>query len=134
MKPRSSKLSGSGRENHEAVNSVITRLVDETASYHMGIMIGVQIADEGLMFAKEAGEFYERLAQVDGVPQAESLDENLSHMCHLVGKAHCGPLTVNKRFRNVRTNMFEVCTQGHLHGFDQLIIEKADYEGDTNLR
>lgn len=100
-----SELGTTDRQNHD---SVITRVVNETALYYLVIMFSVQTADEGLTFAKEAGEICEQLAQVNDAP-SKSLNGDLKHMCHLVGKAHRGSLVMNERFRTVRTNMFEVC-------------------------
>lgn len=105
-------LPGPDRQNHEPVDSVITRIITQTTLYYLVIKISVQTADEGLTFTKQAGELCKRLVQVNDAP--ERLDENLKQMYDLVEKAHCGSLVVNERFRTVRTNMFEVRFQSIL--------------------
>jgi hypothetical protein len=118
------ELSGSNttdRQNHEPVDSVIARVISETTLYYLVIMISVQTADEGLTFTKQAGEFCERLVQVDDAPGR--LDDDLKHMCDLVEKAHGGSLVVNERFRTVRANMFEVRVQSVLRHSDQSCIK-----------
>lgn len=87
----------------------MTRVIDEGARYYEAITISVQTADEGFIFANEAGDFCERLARFSESP--ESLDHGLKNMLHLAEKAYRGALAMNEKFRTVRVNMFEVGVQ-----------------------
>lgn len=73
----------------------MTQVIDEVARYYQAIMVSVQTADEGLVFADEAGEFCGRLARADESP--EELGEGLKNMHQLVEKAHGGSLTMNEK-------------------------------------
>jgi hypothetical protein len=118
------------RQIHEVVNAVVIQVIGEVARYYQAITVSVQTADEGLVFAGEAGEFCGRLARVN--ESSKDLEEGLKNMYQLAEKAHSGSLAMNEKFRAVRTNMFQVCVQVYplLRLNDG---SKSDYQDDTSL-
>lgn len=94
--------------DHDLVKLVVDRIVEQGPGYYRAIQKSAETAQQGCSFAADAIAFCERLIRKEDT--LENLQRGLQDIIQVANSAHEGANDMNTQFKQVRVELFKVCS------------------------
>jgi hypothetical protein len=92
---------------HDLIKDMVHKMAQQGPPYYSAIQKSAVSASKGTFFAKDAVDFCDRLISAED--SIENLTAALGVIMQVARTAHEDSKEMNRQFKNIRTELFEVC-------------------------